>query len=322
MATLKDVAREAGVSVALVSYYLNGSKAARMSDETRERIAVAVKKLKYRPNRVAQSLSTGRGRNIGMLVGNIADPYFGHLAEEALKEAAEHDYSLIFSLTCGTESVAKAVDYLLRNRIDALFSCCALPGSFRTENPDLPVAVLGTNEPDFLDLQTPAEEAFEEALRFFRARGKTTVYQFPEGGTVWNCSLERAAERMGCALSGGGKLKLEEALAEIAAQRPGAILVNGHALYGLLKLLDELPGYAPELVIGVDEFHNFLESPLISGGILTSTREKAQRGIQELIRRIENPELPHSGTVPVSPAKFIRYHAGEHPVMIPAKKGF
>ena len=57
MATLKDVAREAGVSVALVSYYLNGSKAGRMSDETRGRIAEAMKKLNYRPNRVAQSLS-------------------------------------------------------------------------------------------------------------------------------------------------------------------------------------------------------------------------------------------------------------------------
>ena len=60
MVTLKDIAREAGVSKALVSYYLSGSKAGRMSRETADRIGNAVKKLNYRPNRLARSLRTGK----------------------------------------------------------------------------------------------------------------------------------------------------------------------------------------------------------------------------------------------------------------------
>ena len=99
MPTLKEIAREAGVSGALVSYYLNGGGKGRMREETRRRIDEAIRKLKYHPNRLARSLRTGRSRSIGFLAGNIANPYIGHLAEEALEEALEHDYTLIPALT-------------------------------------------------------------------------------------------------------------------------------------------------------------------------------------------------------------------------------
>ena len=72
MPTLKEIAREAGVSGALVSYYLNGGGKGRMREETRRRIDEAIRKLKYHPNRLARSLRTGRSRSIGFLAGNIA----------------------------------------------------------------------------------------------------------------------------------------------------------------------------------------------------------------------------------------------------------
>lgn len=74
MPTLKEIAREAGVSGALVSYYLNGGGKGRMREETRRRIDEAIRKLKYHPNRLARSLRTGRSRSIGFLAGNIANP--------------------------------------------------------------------------------------------------------------------------------------------------------------------------------------------------------------------------------------------------------
>ena len=129
MATQKDIAREAGVSNSLVSYYLTGSKSARMSDETRKRIDAAIRKLNYRPNQLARSLRTGRSKSIGMLIGNISDSYFGHLAEEVLDAARKHDYSLILAMTKNEpQERANALEFLMRNRIDALLSCSSLTG--------------------------------------------------------------------------------------------------------------------------------------------------------------------------------------------------
>ena len=65
----------------------------------------------------------------------------------------------------------------------------------------------------------------------------------------------------------------------------------------------------------MDEFHCFLESPLIVGGIRTSTAEKAHRGIQELIRRIEDPGVPREGIISLAPGKFIDFTSGNLPVM-------
>ncbi len=57
--TLKDIAKEAGVSTALVSYCLNGSKSGWMSEKTRQRFEEAASKLNYKPNRLARSLLSG-----------------------------------------------------------------------------------------------------------------------------------------------------------------------------------------------------------------------------------------------------------------------
>ncbi len=63
MATIKDVAREAGVSIATVSYVINGTRS--VSPETRRRVLEAVRRLNYRPSIVARSLQTGRTHLIG-----------------------------------------------------------------------------------------------------------------------------------------------------------------------------------------------------------------------------------------------------------------
>ena len=62
MATIKDVALHAGVSVATVSYILNGSK--KVSLEVTERVLLAVKEVSYHPNRSAQTLRSGKSKTI------------------------------------------------------------------------------------------------------------------------------------------------------------------------------------------------------------------------------------------------------------------
>ena len=71
---IKDIAREAGVSTATVSHVINKTKY--VSDHTRERVQRAIKKFNYHPNAHAQSLALGRSKIIGLLVSDIANPFF------------------------------------------------------------------------------------------------------------------------------------------------------------------------------------------------------------------------------------------------------
>ena len=69
--TLKDIAARAGVSVALVSNYLNHHPSARMTPATREKIDLALKELDYHCSDIARSLRTGRSRIIGYFSENL-----------------------------------------------------------------------------------------------------------------------------------------------------------------------------------------------------------------------------------------------------------
>ncbi|GAA1450626.1 LacI family DNA-binding transcriptional regulator [Nesterenkonia lacusekhoensis] len=72
--SLRDVAAQAGVSVSLVSYALNGN--GRVSEETRGRILQVADELGYRGNRHARMLRTGRGVDIGVIIRNLRNPFF------------------------------------------------------------------------------------------------------------------------------------------------------------------------------------------------------------------------------------------------------
>lgn len=318
MATQKDIAREAGVSNSLVSYYLTGSKSARMSEETRKRIDAAIRKLNYRPNRLARSLRTGKSKSIGMLITQISNSYFSHLAEEALQEARRLDYSLIPALTSyDDQDIRASLEFLMRNRIDALFSCMGVR-NFLDCVDSIPIFRPVYAEPGILTLRSDVEKAFVDAFLFLKSRGHSRVFGYYDHRMPWNESLRSGAEKTGMALDHQRIFCPEDYEAVyrwIAANRPGAIFLNGRTLDQVLELLRTLEGYRPDLIIGVDEFHRYLESPLIVGGIQTSTAEMARRGIQILIERIENPELPREGILKISPGKFVDYTRQEIPMM-------
>lgn len=75
MATIHDVAERAGVSIATVSRSLNGH--GRVSAETRRRVLAVAASLDFRPNRSARGLVTGRLGNIGVLLPDVANPFYG-----------------------------------------------------------------------------------------------------------------------------------------------------------------------------------------------------------------------------------------------------
>ena len=87
-ATIKDIARKAGVSYATVSRALNGKYGVKAA--TRDRILSVARRLGYRPNAIARGLVTRRTMTIGLIVPDITNPFFPEVAggvEDAAREA-------------------------------------------------------------------------------------------------------------------------------------------------------------------------------------------------------------------------------------------
>ncbi|MHB1650946.1 MAG: LacI family DNA-binding transcriptional regulator [Desulfitobacteriaceae bacterium] len=90
--TIKDVAKRARVSVSTVSRVLNGT--AQVNEETRQKVLQTVETLNYRPNLVAQSLRRKKSRTIGLIVENIANPFFPDIVRGVEERAHQYGYSV------------------------------------------------------------------------------------------------------------------------------------------------------------------------------------------------------------------------------------
>lgn len=119
--TLSDVAREAGVSLATASRALNGSATRVVGPALRERVLEAAERLGYTPDARAQAMARGRSSALGLVVHDIADPYFSTLAA-GVSEAAEDDGLVVTLASTRTDPVreAEVVELLARQRPQAL----------------------------------------------------------------------------------------------------------------------------------------------------------------------------------------------------------
>ncbi|MEU6477974.1 LacI family DNA-binding transcriptional regulator [Streptomyces sp. NPDC047017] len=98
-ATLRDVARRAGVSIRTVSNVVNGSVP--VSEELRTRVESALEELDYRPNLVARNLRRGRTGMLALVVPELDVPYFAELAREVITAARAHGYVVMLDQTDG-----------------------------------------------------------------------------------------------------------------------------------------------------------------------------------------------------------------------------
>lgn len=119
MATIKDVAKLAGVSTSTVSYVLNNNKS--LKAETKQRVMDAVKQLGYRPNLIARSLKTRKTSTIGIIIPDIANTFFTEIIRGIEDVSEQHNHSVILCNTYeNTEKEEKYLNLLLNRDIDGL----------------------------------------------------------------------------------------------------------------------------------------------------------------------------------------------------------
>src|SRR5258705_7626228 len=107
---IKDVALEAGVSTATVSHVINRTK--HVTDVTRQKVLRVIKKHHYHPNAHARSLASGRSNMIGLLVSDIANPFFPELVKSIEAAAFEHGFNILLFNT--NYDAQRAADYVRR----------------------------------------------------------------------------------------------------------------------------------------------------------------------------------------------------------------
>ena len=119
MATIRDVAERAGVSIATVSRVINEQGTIR--PETRDRVLAAIDALGFRPNAIGRSLKAGRSRILGVMVPTLANPVFAEAVEGLQHRARADGYGVM--ITTSEYDAAReraAVETLLIGRVDAL----------------------------------------------------------------------------------------------------------------------------------------------------------------------------------------------------------
>jgi LacI family transcriptional regulator len=118
--SLKDIATKVGVSTALVSYVMNGlEKEKRVGPDIVKKIREVARELNYKPNHIARSLRKGSTNTIGLIVADIANPFFGQMARIIEDEAARNHYTVIIGSS--DENAAKSaslIETLLDRQVD------------------------------------------------------------------------------------------------------------------------------------------------------------------------------------------------------------
>jgi len=120
--TIKDIAKEAGVSHTTVSRALRGSLL--ISDETTRRIQETALKLGYLPSAAARSLKTNRSQVLGVIVSNIDDPYFSEILQGIEEAAQGNNYSMFMAASQHDPEREQNIIHTMRqHRVDGVIIC-------------------------------------------------------------------------------------------------------------------------------------------------------------------------------------------------------
>ena len=119
LATIADVAREAGVSPKTVSRVVNANDY--VKESTRERIELAIEKLGYRPNRAARSLASSSNTIIGLVMPNSSNPYFAEVVRGVEEFVQDQGYNvLIVNTKSNVDKECRALEILEEHRADGV----------------------------------------------------------------------------------------------------------------------------------------------------------------------------------------------------------
>lgn len=313
--SLKDIAKKVGVSTATVSYVLSKDKESKVSVTVAEKVKKAAKELNYQPNQIAKSLKMGKTFTIGLIVADISNPFFAHIARIIEDEAAKLDYTVIFgSSDERAEKSWQLIRFLSNRQVDG-FIIAPTEGSeeqiMYLKDHDIPFVLIDRNFPSI-----PSNYV---GINNFKAAHKAVTRLISSGNEkigilAYSTSLnhmrqrvagyKRALEDKGLPINEGwikeidysnAKEQVTSAIDEMLLGRERVkgifFATNTLAVYGL-KYIDELNYRIPRdvAIVSFDEGEafDFFYCPLTH--IKQPLKEMGEKAVKLLIKNIEEPE--------------------------------
>lgn len=314
MATMKDVARLAGVSTATVSRALSGVGLG-VNPETRERVLDAVRELDYHPNHLPRNLRFRSSRIVGLVISDIGNPFFTAIVRGVQDVALARGYNLVLSNTdedaskeqasLATMTAERAAGVVLASTGEAE------EGVRRLIVTGIPVVALDRRVPGLdldtvvVDNETAAYEAVNHLIELGHERiamvgGPEKVSAIRDRRRGYERALrehrissETELFRQGDLREGGGYRTTLELLE--TSEPPTAIFsVNNLTTLGVLRALRERGRRIARdvSVVGFDDVPTgeLLEPPLTV--VTQPTYQLGARAVELLLRRLDDPEAP------------------------------
>lgn len=148
--TIKEVAKQAGVSVSTVSHVINETRF--VSDELKTRVLASMDDLGYQPNRIARSLRKKQTNSIGLIISDITNPFFSEIAWSIEYLSYIEKYSLILCCTNGNqEKELFYIRQLSENQVDGIILISPkISASYLSllEEREIPVVLVDNESPD------------------------------------------------------------------------------------------------------------------------------------------------------------------------------
>jgi LacI family transcriptional regulator len=144
-ATIRDVANASGVHISTVSRAFSAPHL--VNPETRSRILAAAESLGYRPNRSARALITGRTHNLGLIVADIANPFFPPMIKAAQVHARLRDHHIFVADTNEDPLVEEDLVRTLAKQVDGVLLCSPRMSNSLIEQLSRDVPLVVVNRP-------------------------------------------------------------------------------------------------------------------------------------------------------------------------------
>jgi DNA-binding LacI/PurR family transcriptional regulator len=309
-ATINDVARAAGVSKGTVSKFLNGGR--HVSTGNKSKIAAAIEKLGYEPNRMAQGLSLKRSHTIGLIVANIGNPFYAELIRGAEDLASTLGYTLLLASTDGEPKRESSIVKAMRQRqVDGvIFASVRLADREVTAlaREGMNVVLASRHLPDadvdmvLVDSVLGGRMAVEHLVKHGHKRvayvgGPLTIAQFQDRAKGWREALEAhglsAPDHYAVHLDTLGVdagAQAAEDLLKLPEPPTAIFAATDNLAFGVLKTCNRMDVRVPDqlALIGFDNvsFGEIALSPLTS--IDGAGHELGQRAMRMLVDRIES----------------------------------
>ncbi|WOZ77449.1 ribose operon transcriptional repressor RbsR [Kosakonia sacchari] len=313
MATMKDVARLAGVSTSTVSHVINKDRF--VSEAIREKVETAIKTLNYAPSAIARSLKINQTRTIGMLITASTNPFYSELVRGVERSCFERGYSLVLCNTEGDEQrMNRNLETLMQKRVDGLLLLCTETHQPSQEimqrYPSIPTVMMdwAPFDGDSDLIQDNSLLGGDMATQYLIGKGHTRIACItgPLDKTPARLRLEgyrEAMARAGLVIREGDEIESDfefgggfDAMQALLAmsERPQAVFIGNDAMaVGAYQALYQAGLKIPQdmAIVGYDdiELARYMTPPLTT--IHQPKDELGELAIDVLIHRIAEPGL-------------------------------